>query len=74
MSDINLNINAATAANKISEKYKNIRRKRRLVTMIEPTNEELPVQGPKRSKKDRKILMDVAIKVQNKYKKTGFRY
>ena len=48
MSDVNLNINAVIAANKISEKYKNIRRKRRLVTVIEPTKEELPVRGPKR--------------------------
>ena len=74
MSDVNLNINAAIAAKKISDKYKNIRRKRRLVTVIEPIEEEIPVRGPKRSKRDRKILMDPAKKVQNKYKKIRFRY
>ena len=63
MSDVNLNINAAIAAKKISDKYKNICRKRRLVTVIEPTKEEIAVRGPKKSK------MDVVKKVQNKYKK-----
>ena len=49
MSDVNLNINAAIAAKKISDKYKNICRKRRLATtVIEPTKEEIPVRGPKR--------------------------
>ena len=71
MSDVNLNINAAIAAKKISDKYKNIRRKRRLVTVIEPIKEEIPVQGQNR---DRKILMEAAKKVQNKYKKMHFRY
>ena len=71
MSDVNLNINAAIAAKKISDKYKNIRRKRRLVTVIEPIKEEIPVRGQNR---DRKILMEAAKKVQNKYKKMHFRY
>ena len=68
MSDVNLNINAAIAAKKISDKYKNICRKRRLVTVIELTKEEIAVWGPKKSK------MDMVKKVQNKYKKMRFRY
>lgn len=48
MSDVNLNRNAAIAAKKISEKYKNILRKRRLVAAIKPIEEEIPVRGQKR--------------------------
>ena len=73
MSDVNLNINAAIAAKKISDKYKNICRKRRLLTMIKSIKEEIPVWGPKMSKRDRKILMDAAKKTkENKYKKSAF--
>ena len=54
MSDVNLNINAAIAAKKISDKYKNIRRNRRFVTVIESIKEEIPVRGPKILKRDRK--------------------
>ena len=72
MSDVNLNINAAIAAKKISDKYKNIRRKRRLVTVIEPIEEEIPVRGPKRSKRDRKILMDAAKKSTKQIQKNAF--
>ena len=74
MSEVNLNRNAAIAAKKISEKYKSIRRKRRLVTAIEPIEEKIPVKGPKRSIKRQKILMEAVKEVRDKYKKLRFRY
>ena len=36
---VNLNRNATIAAKKISEKYRNIRRKRKRVTVLEPIEE-----------------------------------
>lgn len=72
MPDVNWKRNAATAAKKNSEKYKNIPRKRRLVAAIEPIEEEIPVRGQKKSKKDRNILMEAAIKSTWQVQKTAF--
>ena len=59
VADLNLNRNAAIAAKKISEKYRNIRRKRKRIT-VEPT-EEIREQ-----KRDRKLVMMAAKKIRQK--------
>ena len=70
VADINLNRNAAIAAKKISEKYKNIRWKRNRVTALEPVEQ---IRGSKRQKGDRKLVMMAAKKMRNKDKKLRFR-
>ena len=47
IADVNLNRNVTIAAKKTSEKYRNIRRKRKRVTVLELIEE---IRAPKRSK------------------------
>ena len=70
VADVNLNRNAAMAAKKVSEKYKDIRRKRKRVTVLEPVEE---IRDPKRQKRDRKLVMMAAKKIRDKYKKLVLR-
>ena len=70
IADDNLNRNATIAAKKISENYRNICRKRKIVTVLEPIEE---IKAPERSKRNRKLIMMAAKKIKDKYKNLCFR-
>ena len=59
VADLNLNRNAATAAKKISEKYRNIRRKRKRITVE-------PIEEIREQKRDRKLVMMATKKIRQK--------
>ena len=59
VADLNLNRNAAIAAKKISEKYGNIRRKRKRITVE-------PIEEIREQKRDRKLVMMAAKKIRQK--------
>ena len=66
LQDVNMNRNTILAAQKISNKYKNIRRKRKRNASTEPI--QIEIKKPKRSK----ALRITAKKIKEKYKR--FRY
>ena len=69
--DVNLNRNAAITAKKISDKYKKIRKKRKIEIAI-----ELPIEkGQKRIKTSnlKKLVVMVAKKIRDKYKNLLYR-
>ena len=59
VADLNLNRNPAIAAKKISEKYRNIRRKRKRITVK-------PIEEIRQQKRDRKLVMMAAKKIRQK--------
>ena len=59
VADLNLNRNPAIAAKKISEKYRNIRRKRKRITVE-------PIEEIRQQKRDRKLVMMAAKKIRQK--------
>ena len=66
VADVNVNRNAAIAAKKIREKYKNTRPNRNRVTMIEPVEE---IWEPK----TQKLVMMAVKKIRDKHKTLRFR-
>ena len=67
LADFNLNINAAMATKKISDKYKKILRKRKRDAPIQPI-EGLP-KRPQTSADSKRLTMLAAIMISDKYKK-----
>ena len=59
VADLNLNRNPAIAAKKISEKYRNIRRKRERITVE-------PIEEIRQQKRDWKLVMMAAKKIRQK--------
>ena len=71
LASVNLNKNRAIAAKKISEKYKNIRQKKKRNQPAEPV--EIPIKRSKSNPRSNKLVLIAAKKIKNKYKNLRYR-
>ena len=71
LASVNLNKNSAIAAKRISEKYKNIRQKRKRNQPTEPV--EIPIKRSKSNPRSNKLALIAAKKNKNKYKNLRYR-